>query len=323
VAWNRNQEIDLVRNPNYWRDPAPFERVVIQHIGDSAAQLLALQNGDIDAALNLTPEQLNSLNGNTDVQIVGGTSLDYLYMTLTQDASKSPALANQPARQAVTRAIDYDGIINNLYGGNAVRPATFIPVGLDGSTQQLTQDIGFHQDLDSARQLLAQAGLPNGFSFDLSFANASIAGISYQVVAQKIQSDLARVGITANLKPMDQTNLTTQYRAGQLASVLTFWNPDAIEPWLWATASIERVAKRVHWAPPQSLVQIVSDAGAAADDATRTALYGEYQRQLVDQANYIILLQPIYRVATRTSITNYRLTAAGWQVDLYDIQPTA
>jgi peptide/nickel transport system substrate-binding protein len=122
---------------------------------------------------------------------------------------------------------------------------------------------------------------------------------------------------------MDQTNLTTQYRNGDLTSVMTFWNPDAMEPWLWATASIERVAKRVHWSVPQSLVQTVSDAGAATDDATRTALYGEYQRQLVDQANYIILLQPIYRVATRTSITNYRLTAAGWQVDLYDIQPTA
>jgi peptide/nickel transport system substrate-binding protein len=44
---------------------------------------------------------------------------------------------------------------------------------------------------------------------------------------------------------------------------------------------------------------------------------------LVDLANYIILAQPIYRVATRTSISDYKLTAAGWQVNLYDIKPTA
>jgi peptide/nickel transport system substrate-binding protein len=321
VAWQRNAEIDLVRNPNYWRDPAPFERVVIQHIGDSAAQLLALQRGDIDAALNLTPEQLDSLNGTPDVQIVGGTSLDYLYMTITQDATKNPALANKAARQAITRAIDYDGIINGLYGGNAVRPPTFIPVGLGGVTLELTSAIGYHQDLAAARQLLSDAGYPNGFSFDVSYANASIAGIGYQVVAQKLQSDLMRVGITANLKPMDQTNLVTAYRAGQTSSVLTFWNPDAMEPYLWASASVQRVAKRVGWTPSAALLKTVNDAGAATDEDVRTSLYADYQRQLVDEADYVILLQPIYRVATRTAISNYRLTAAGWQIDLYDIQP--
>ena len=42
---------------------------------------------------------------------------------------------------------------------------------------------------------------------------------------------------------------------------------------------------------------------------------------LIDQANYIHLIQPIYRVATSKAITGYQLTAAGWQVDLYDVKP--
>jgi peptide/nickel transport system substrate-binding protein len=65
----------------------------------------------------------------------------------------------------------------------------------------------------------------------------------------------------------------------------------------------------------------VTEACGSSDEAKRNELYGEYQRQLVDLANYIILAQPIYRVATRTSISDYQLTAAGWQVNLYDIKP--
>lgn len=320
--WVRNSEIDLQRNPNYWRDPAPFERVIIRHIGDSAAQLLALQRGDVDAALNLTPEQLDTLKGQPNIKIVSGTSLDYVYMTLTSDDKLAPGLGKKEARQAVAAAIDYDGIIKGLIGGSAVRPPNFIPVGLGGSTEELTKQFGPNYNPDKAKQLLAAAGLPNGFSFDLSYANAAVAGVAYQALAQKVQSDLAAVNITVNLKPMDQTNLVTQYRAGDLASVMTFWNPDAIDPYWWASAAVMRVAKRVRWTVPDNLLKLVSDAASEQDDAKRNALYVEWQKQMVDQSNYIILLQPIYRVATRgDTITDYQLTAAGWQVDLYDIKP--
>jgi peptide/nickel transport system substrate-binding protein len=322
-SWDRNSQIVLTANPNYWREQPAFPRVVIRHMGDSAAQLLALQRGDIEAALNLTPEQLDSAASDPNIKTEKGTSLDFIYLTLTSNAEQSPALANQSARQAVAAAIDYDGIIEGLMGGNATRPPTFIPVGLDGSTPELTAEIGYHQDLDKARQLLADAGLPDGFSFDLAYANAAVAGVDYQTIVQKLQADLAAVGITVNLKPMDQTQLVTEYRAGNLPSVITFWNPDAPEPCLWAAASVQRVATRVGWTPSDSLLQTVSDACGAADEAQRNELYGEYQRQLVDQANYFILAQPIYRVATRTSISGYQITAAGWQVNLYDIKPAA
>ncbi len=322
-AWDRNSQIVLTANPNYWRTPPAYPRVVLRHMADSAAQLLALQRGDIHAALNLTPEQLDSVASDTNIQIQKGTSLDFIYLTLTSNAEQSEPLSNEAARQAVAAAIDYDGIIDGFLGGNAVRPPNFIPVGLAGITPELVAEIGYHQDAEKAKQLLADAGFADGFSFDLAYANAAVAGVTYQNVVQKIQADLAAVGITVNLTPMDQTQLITEYRAGNLPSVITFWNPDAPEPCLWAAASVQRVATRVGWTPPESLLNTVSAACGSADPTERNELYLEYQRELVDQANYIILAQPIYRVATRTSITDYQLTAAGWQVNLYDIKPAA
>lgn len=323
VGWERNAQILLQKNQHYWGDPVPFERVVIRHIGDSAAQLLALQNGDIDAAFNLTTEQLETLEDNPDVDIVKGTSLDYVYMTLTSGEALNEALAIPANRQAVAHAIDYDGIIEHLMGGNAVRPANFLPIGVGGSTEEVTKEIGYREDLDAAKQLLEEAGNPDGFSFKLSYANAAIVGTSYQLLAQKIASDLARVGITAELNPMDQVNLRTQYTGGDSESVITFWNPPSPEPHLWAEASIERVAKRVRWEVPQEVQDTVSAAGAEQDPEKRKELYTEYTRMLQEQGNYIMLFQPIYRVATGKAIEDFLLTAAGWQVELGRVKPAS
>ncbi|HZS32485.1 MAG TPA: ABC transporter substrate-binding protein [Methylomirabilota bacterium] len=321
TGWTRNQEIVLERNKNYWRAPAAFERVVLRHLGDGAAQVLALRRGDVDAALNLSPDQLDSLAKDPNLRIVSAPSLDYMYLTLTSSPELNANLARKAARQAVAHAIDYDGIVKGLMGGHAIRPATFIPIGLGGSTEALTREIGYKQDLARAKKLLAEAGLPGGFAFRLSYGKASIAGTSYDLVAQKIQSDLARVGITADLDPLDQATLRTQYKEGKAQAVLTFWNPDAMEPYLWAQPSIGRVAKRVHWTPPKELVDLVTRAGGEPDPKKQVGLYREYQKVLVDQANYVILVQPIYRVATSKAITGYQLTAAGWQVNLYDVKP--
>ena len=321
TGWTRNQEVVLERNKNYWRAPAAFEKVVLRHIADGAAQVLAVRRGDIDAALNLSPDQLDSLAKDANLRIVSGSSLDYMYMTLTSSPETNAALGKKAARQAVASAIDYDGIIKGLMGGHAIRPATFIPIGLGGSTEALTKEIGYRQDLAKAKKLLAEAGVPNGFPFKISYGKASIAGTSYDLVAQKIQSDLARVGITAELDPMDQATLRTAYKEGKTQSVLTFWNPDAMEPYLWAQPSIGRVAKRIHWAPPKDIVDLVNRAGGESDPKKVAALYREYQKMLIDFSNYIMLIQPVYRVATSKAITGYQLTAAGWQVDLYDVKP--
>jgi len=322
IGWQRNQQIQMVRNPNYWNGTPGFERVLIRHMSESAAQLLAIQRGDIDVAFNLLPEQLDSLKDNAAVEIKGATSLDFIYLAVAASPD-NPALQNKSARQAIGHAIDYDGIIRSLVGGAAVRPVSFLPVGVNGSTEALTKEIGFREDLARARQLLAEAGLPQGFSFQLAYGNATIAGVPYQSLAQKIQADLARVGIKVELAPMDQVNMRTLYLGGKLQAALTFWNPPAPENLLWAAATVDRVARRVHWdVPPDAPVRKVIAAAAAERDLAKAAvLWRQYQQMMVDQANHFVLIQPVYRIAVRKTVTGIDLTAAGWMVELGGAKP--
>jgi peptide/nickel transport system substrate-binding protein len=294
---------------------------VIRHFEDGAAQLLALRRGDIDVAFNLLPEQVTSLKSDKDVRIAKAISLDYVYIALTENPELNKALANKFARQAIGYAIDYDGIRDSLLGGAATRPANFIPVGSLGSTEELTKEIGFRQDLDRSKKALAQAGMPEGFEFEVIYGNSMVAGTSYHVMAQKVQADLARVGIKMKLNPMPQVNVRTLYNGGKMQSVLTYWNPPAVENALWGWATVQRVAKRLHWTPPASLVKLVDDAAAEPDLKKQGDMWKQYQQIMVDEANLIVLFQPIYQVGVRNAIKEFPLTAAGWQADLRGAKP--
>jgi peptide/nickel transport system substrate-binding protein len=320
VGWTRGAQILMTRNPHYFNGRAHFEHVIVRHMGDSATQLLAIKHGDIGAAFNLIPEQIATLKGNKDVRVEGLRSLDYVYMALTNEPQFNKALAVKEARQAIACAIDYDGIINNLLGGEAMRCASFIPIGLYGSTEETTKQIGWHQDLDRSKDLLKKAGFPNGFEFKISYGDAAVSGLSYAVLAQKLQSDLARVGIKVVLDPVDQVNLRTQYTTGHSqGGVLTFWNPSGVETDQWASASVLRVAKRIHWTPDPALKKLVLDAAAEQDGGKRTALYVDYEKALLDQASLLILFQPIYQFAVRNTLKTFPLTAAGWEAELYQV----
>jgi peptide/nickel transport system substrate-binding protein len=322
TQWERNAQIQFVRNKFYWRGTPPYERVVVRHMSDSAAQLLAVRRGDADAAFNLIPEQIATLKGEKDVRVESLTSLDFVYMALTQEPEFNKALAVKECRHAIGYAIDYDGIKNSLLGGAAVRPAHFLPIGVNGSTEAIARQIGFRQDLKLAKELLAKGGYPDGFEFEIAYGNAAVAGVTYQLLAQKIQSDLARVGIKATLAPKDQVNLRTTYTTGKAqGGVLTFWNPPAVDNGLWASAVVNRVAKRVHWTPPADMMKLTTDATEEADLKKQADLWVEWQKRVVDQANHFILFQPVYQIAVRKSVAKFPLTAAGWQLDMYAVKP--
>jgi peptide/nickel transport system substrate-binding protein len=321
TSWERNQQIVFERNPNYWGPTPAFERVIVRGFSDPSAEVLALQNGDIDFGMNLSADQLASLEGAPGVSVQYVNSIDFMYWTLSKNHAESGALNNDAAREAVFSSIDYDGLIDGLLGGNAVRPAGFLPIGLGGQDEAYAEAHRYEEDLDRARQLLTDAGVPDGFEFDLSYGQYNFAGVPAEAVAQKLQSDLARVGITANLKPMDRTTFTTAFRAGETVSGITDWVADGPEPWTFAEAAVNRVAVRANWTPSEAIIQMMEDAASEPDPAAQAEKYRAWTEELVKQHAYSVLFQPKYGYAVSDSITDVHLTAVQWFVEVDDIKP--
>ncbi len=323
AGWSRRQSIQLVASPHAWRGPAGFGRITIAHMPHPLAQLRAIQKGDIDVAFNLIPEQLAALQSDRAIRVDSVRSLDFVYLALTANPALSRWLAITEVRQAIGAAIDYEDLLGRLVGGNAVRPAHFLPIGVPGSTETVAARLGHHQDVDRARALLRQAGAADGFELELSYGDDAIAGITYHALARKLQTDLGRVGIKLTLSMVSPLTLRDRYLGGKAQAVLAFWHPPVIEDRVWAEASVDRVGARLGWTAPNPIPPLIADAAGAADPARAEALWADFQSAMVEQATLIPLFQPTYQVAIRNTVARFPLTAAGWMADLDQAKPAA
>jgi peptide/nickel transport system substrate-binding protein len=323
TGWARNQRIELAANPYSWRGTPAYQRIVIRHMPDSTAQLRAIQRGDIDVAFNLMPEQIGALVAEEQTRIESVTSLDFVYLALNGDQALNPALAIREARASVGYAIDYDGLLERMLGSKAVRPASFLPIGVPGSTPAIARAIGYREDLDQARSLLAAAGLGDGFGFELSYPDSAIAGVAYTALAKKLRTDLGRVGIDARLRAMEPSMWRSQFLAGKAQAALAFWSAPVVSNRSWAMATIDRMARRVDFDPPAGLAGFVDRAAAEPDPATQRQLWVDYQKAMVYRANLLVLFQPMYQVAVRKSVGALPLTAAGWMAELRAAKPAS
>jgi peptide/nickel transport system substrate-binding protein len=314
TKWTRNEVVIWEKNA-HWHKSVFFDHVIIRHIPDGANQLLALQTNEIDIAFNLTNEQIEVAK-KRNMNIVSEPSLDYVYMVLTTNAEFNKSLADRNARLAVAHAIDYDGIITHLLGGFGVRPASIIPIGIGGTTKEQTEKFGYKLDLNKAKEYLKASNSPNGFQFTFHYSTSPTLNVRSSLLAQKIKSDLAKINVEIILHPMDASTLTTQYRNARLQSAIASYTIDALDANLWTRPFVTRIAKRMHWQPSKDFVNLADIAAKESDMTRRNALYEQYQRQMINEAVFINLVQPVFKLASNKQLKNVNLTAAGWYMNV-------
>ena len=225
-GWTRGVEVVLEKNPNYWREPAQLDKIIIKDVTDPATQRMMVTQGDIDVAQNLDVDLIEQFRQEGG-KVVEGNTMDMIYLAMTTSPDISEALAKKEARQAVAYAIDYDGIIDGLMRGVAIRLPSIIPVGLLGTDPNL----GYPHDPDKARELLAQAGYPDGFTVKMVYPTRTFAGgLAAETLAAKIQADLAAVGIQVEMEPREPVAHLADYRAGKLAMTSSPCTPDFLDP---------------------------------------------------------------------------------------------
>ncbi len=315
-GWTRGVEVVLERNPDYWRGPAKLSKVIVKDVRDPATQRMMIAGGDIDVAMNLDVDLIQAYKQEGG-QVVEGNTMDMVYMAMTTNPEISEPLSKKEARQAVAYAIDYDGIINDLMRGAAIRLPSIIPVGLLGTDPNL----GYPHDPAKAKELLAKAGYPDGFTVKMVYPNRTFAGgLAAETLAAKIQADLAEVGIKLELEPREPVAHLADYRAGKLAMTISPWTPDFLDPHGWAIPFAVKggsAAKRVYYDNPKAS-ELAIQAGKITDPEKRAQMYLELQKIMLDDAAFIGLIQPKVLIAVRPNVKGYVFNPVWW-VDFYEI----
>ncbi len=303
-SWEPQVETVLVRNENYWGEAPYFDRIVIVNIPEAATQKVALESGEIDIALDLTSDQLATMTDNPDLTIASSLGNIVHFLLMNNDPELGGPVSDPRVQLAIRYALDYPGYAA-LWGG--VTPASPLAIGQLGA---YGTDMAFVRDLDRARELLSEAGYPDGFEITLSYPVFTFQGVNMDTNAQKIQADLAEVGITVNLNPGELQVSLEEYRAGQQGFAYWFWGPDFLDPIdvLSFLPDGKVGGERANWTSEnaeQVILDLRDQAAVESDPEARVALFQQIQDYLRERGPWAPFLQPNVQTAFRADIEGY------------------
>ena len=197
VSWKRGTELALAKNEDYWRGAPSVERLVYRPIVEDQARLAALESGEIDFTVNLPVDDLPRLRDDTSFRFEEQAGMHTWYVVF--NVKKKP-FDNPLVRQAVAYAIDRQAIVEALLGGTGELAQNFLPPVIWSYTDDVEQ---YPYDPEKAKELLAEAGYPDGFEVDFWIPQSGSGMQQPVAMGTVIQDFLSRVGITANIQQFE------------------------------------------------------------------------------------------------------------------------
>ncbi len=152
--WQIGTKLTLVRNDDYWGDKAKLSRVIIRPIADNAARLQALQTGEIQGYDLVEPEDVKTIEGDSDLQILERPAFNIAYITINQKVKPFDKLE---VRQAVAHGLDRQAVVETFYGGLGEVAKEFMPPSLSGYAADGVTEYPY--DPEKAKELLREAGV--------------------------------------------------------------------------------------------------------------------------------------------------------------------
>lgn len=201
TEWVRDSSITLTKFEDYFGDPAYIPTIQYVIIPEAASRVMALESGEVDVIPNLTSDDVATLESNPDITIYKQPSVG---QRLFRFGCDDPIISNTKVRQAISYAIDRQAIIDALFPGVAY-PSTAPLAPVTWGYANLGE---IRQDQEKAKQLLAEAGYPDGFETKIVTTERYNKGTQ---LAEALAAQLAEVGITATIDVWEWSSLVATW----------------------------------------------------------------------------------------------------------------
>ncbi|WP_108482673.1 ABC transporter substrate-binding protein [Oceaniglobus ichthyenteri] len=318
-SWKPNESVTMTSNPDFYMGAPAMERVIVRHVQESASQRLLLERGDIDIARNLNPEDIAGIRDADGVVISEELKGRLMYASFNQ---KHPELSKPQVRQAMKYLIDYEGMRDSFLNGQYTIHQNFLPQTYLGSVKENP----FTLDIEKAKALLQEAGVPEGLTIEAGVREAQ----ERIEIAQTMQNAMAQVGITMNITVGTAAQILGRYRARELDMYLGAWGPDYPDPQTNAgtfaynpdnsdeAGATGYLAWRNAW-DTGGLSAQVDAAVTEGDTEKRAQMYRDIQADFRENSPFAIMFQQIEQSALRDNVKNFStgqaITAAAyWEV---------
>lgn len=278
--------ITFKRNPNYWMkdeegQPLPYlDGMEFLFLSDPSAQVEALRSGQVDYLFYLPAESVPTLEGNQDVAVYECPSSSSYVIHMRSD--RKPA-NDVRVRQALKLATDRNAILQGAIGG----------LGVTGRDTPVSPGFGefyfdvpeLQRDVDKAKQLLAEAGYPNGLKITLNTQEAS----PVPAIATIWKEQMAEAGVTVDIQLVPSE---VYYGADNMwleaDFAITDWGARGYpQPYLDLAYVSTAQWNESHWSDPE-LDELAALSAKEMDPAKRVELYHEIQKIFIDRGPVII-----------------------------------
>ncbi|WP_112323912.1 ABC transporter substrate-binding protein [Oceanibium sediminis] len=304
---DRYQPAQMVRmsaNPTYFNGAPEIDSVIIRHVAEAATQQLLLEQGDIDLARNLTPDQIASIDAqDIKVETFPQAAVHFLSFNQRTDSLTDPAVW-----EAARYLVDYKGMTDTIINGQMEIHQAFWPKGFPGSYDETP----FTYDPEKAQEILEEAGIETPITVTLDVINAA----PFTDMAQSLQASFADAGINFEILPGTGAQVITKYRERTHQAMLLYWGPDFMDPHSNAKAfaynsdnSDDNYAAtttwRNAWAVPEELNEQTRAALTESDPEKRLEMYVDLQKKVQESSPIVIMFQAAYQVAMNEDVNGY------------------
>jgi peptide/nickel transport system substrate-binding protein len=275
VSWQRDQQLVLEANPSYWRGTPSPKRLMFRAIKDAGTRAAELRAGGVDVIANPPVPQLEVLDsGDTQVIAVKGGRVIIYALHL-----KQPPFDNVKVRQAVNLAVNREAIVRNVLRGRGVvlaGPFTAAWLGHDPAVKPYAYDPA------RARQLLAEAGHPQGF--ETSWSISSGVFLKDTEIAEAVAAQLRQVGVRVTLAPTERAKIQKDAVEGTFQGITSVawgaqFEPDPLVGWVFS---------KPHLTTPR-ILELGQKGRSEVDLEKRRKLYQELYRTANEEAVWLFV----------------------------------
>lgn len=290
-----------------WHGGAPkIKHVVIRIIPDATTRVLELRRGTVNFEVNAIPfDNVRDFDGKPDFKVVKTPGSVYQYIAINL---RDPILGKKDVRHAIAYAIDRQKIVNDIQRGYAKVTDTMLAEGHWARAENLPT---YPYDPAKAKQLLAQAGYPNGFSF--TFRTSTDAEANSR--AQVIQAMLKQVGINMSIQSNEMATFFADIGKGNFQMYSLSRNgvqdPDFYYIIFYSKNLPPEGQNRGYYVNPR-LDQLLLQGRSTFDRAKRKPIYEEVQRIAADDLPYISLYLQTNVAVMRSNVDGYVQYPAGF-----------
>jgi peptide/nickel transport system substrate-binding protein len=296
-------EAILVKNEKYNGPQQPvYERVILRNT-EPATQKMNVERGDSQVALGLSGDMVESLAAGVEIESVPSATV--VFLLINADPAVSDLTSKPDFVKAVKAAIDYDGLVE-IAGHGAAQATGLVPSIFLGA---LSQADALKYDPEAAEGAVLASGA-EGQKVTLSLPNdIDPTGLNLTTMAERIQSQLAAVGITVELAPAPFATEIDAYRDGKEQIGLWYWNPDYMDPANYlAFGPGQTVGLRSGWpagANP-AIEELVAKGYTTGDGAERKTVFEDWAKAMNAESPFVPLVQPGSNVVYQPSVTGVR-----------------